>query len=71
MNGSGYASSLTAVSGYDIYVVTDVAWSDGMPISGRVPGTVTIVTPYASGNISPTAVWLSPLAQEDTILWLT
>lgn len=56
-NGTGYAPSMT----YDIYVVDDVTWSDGMSIPVRVPHTVATVSSDSLGNIPPTAVWSGPL----------
>jgi len=61
VTGSGYAPSIVAVTTYDIHVVNDVTWSDGMPIPDRVPGTATTVTSDSLGNISPTPVWSDPL----------
>jgi hypothetical protein len=55
--GIGYSPSTT----YDVYVVEDVTWVDGMAIPPRVPGTATTVTSDASGNVPPTLLWSSPL----------
>jgi len=57
VNGSGYESSKT----YNVYVVGDVAWTDGMAIPSRVPGTGHEAHSDSSGNIPPTPVWSSPL----------
>ena len=56
-NGTGYLPQTT----YDIYVVEDVTWVDGMAIPPRVPGTTTTVTTDANGNIPPTLLWSNPL----------
>jgi len=56
-NGTGYQPRAT----YDIYVVEDVTWVDGMAIPPRVPGTTTTVTTDTNGNIPPTLLWSSPL----------
>jgi hypothetical protein len=57
-NGACYRPQTT----YDIYVVEDVTWVDGMAIPPRVPGTTTTVTTDANGNIPPTLLWSNPLA---------
>ena len=51
--GTGYEPNQT----YNIYVVNDTSWVDGMTIPARVQGTATSVSSDSSGNISPTAVW--------------
>jgi len=52
--GSGYAPSTI----YDLYVVEDTTWTDGMPIPPRVVGTETSVTTDAFGNIpAGTLIW--------------
>jgi hypothetical protein len=56
-NGTCYRPQTT----YDIYVVEDVTWVDGMAIPPRVPDTATTVTTDAYGNIPPTLLWSSPL----------
>ena len=56
--GSGYC---TCVSEYDIYVVSDVDWIDGMSIPLRISGTAITVFSDSSGNILPTPVWSDPL----------
>ena len=53
VNGSGYGPSTT----YDLYVVEDTNWTDGMSIPSRVPDTAINVSSDASGEILPTAVW--------------
>ncbi len=56
--GSGYSPN----TAYDIYVVEDVvAWSDGMVIPSRVPGTAASVSSDTDGNIPATLVWSAPL----------
>lgn len=52
-NGSGYCPSTT----YDLYVVPDTTWTDGMAI----PGAPISVFSDSSGNIPPTAVMSPPL----------
>ncbi|UCB59784.1 MAG: hypothetical protein JSW72_06560, partial [Candidatus Bathyarchaeota archaeon] len=60
INGTGYSPSETFI----VYVVEDVAsWSDGMSIPSRIPGTATTVTSNPSGEIPPTAVWSTDLAE--------
>jgi hypothetical protein len=56
-NGTWYQPQTT----YDIYLVEDVTWVDGMAIPPRVPGTATTVTTDANGNIPPTLLWSNPL----------
>lgn len=54
--GSNYSSNKV----YNLYVVDDTTWSDGMNIPQRVPGTVTTVTTDGSGNIPKgTEIWSS------------
>lgn len=57
VNGSGFSQSIT----YDLYVVNDTLWSDGMLIPSSIPGTATTLTSDASGNIPTTAVWNASL----------
>ena len=57
VTGTGYAPNQT----YNIYVVNDTAWVDGMTIPARIQGTVTSVSSDSSGNINLTAVWNKPL----------
>jgi PKD repeat protein len=57
-SGTGYSPSTT----YVIYVVEDVtAWTDGIAIPSRVPGTATSISSDADGNIPATIVWSAPL----------
>ena len=54
--GSGYAASTT----YDLYVVDDTIWIDGMAIPSRVSGTAMSVTTDGTGNIPVgTIIWAS------------
>ncbi len=54
--GSGYATGTT----YDLHIVADTTWTDGMAIPSRVIGTATSVTTDASGNIpAGTQIWAS------------
>jgi hypothetical protein len=53
ISGSGFAPLTT----YDVYVVDDVTWTDGMTIPARVSGSVTTVTTDASGTFSAYPVW--------------
>jgi uncharacterized repeat protein (TIGR02543 family) len=55
--GNGYAASTT----YDVYLVEDVTWVDGMVIPPRVPSTATTVTSDAAGDVSTTSLWNNPL----------
>jgi hypothetical protein len=59
VKGTGYLP----MTSYDIYIVDDVAWTDGMAIPERVLGTVTSIVTNSFGNISKTLVWSSPLAE--------
>jgi hypothetical protein len=59
VKGTGYLPTTS----YDIYIVEDVAWTDGMTIPARAPGTATLVLSDSSGNISQTLVWSPPLAE--------
>jgi len=55
--GSGYPAASTP---YDLYVVDDTTWTDGMAIPARVAGTVISVTTDASKNIpAGTLIWTS------------
>ena len=56
-NGTGYRPQTV----YDIYVVEDVTWVDGMAIPPRVAGTATTVTSDAAGNVPATLLWSAPL----------
>jgi hypothetical protein len=54
--GGGYDAS----TAYDLYIVVDTTWTDGMDIPDRVADTDTSVTTDASGNIAPgTRIWTS------------
>jgi hypothetical protein len=53
--GSGFNANITAY----VYVVSDVNWTDGMPIPARVANTTTEVATDASGNFGVTKVWHS------------
>jgi hypothetical protein len=55
--GTGYRAQTT----YDVYVVEDVTWVDGMAIPPRVAGTATTVTSDASGDVPATLLWSNPL----------
>jgi hypothetical protein len=57
-----YGSQYGTDQEYDVYVVADASWTDGMSIPARIAGTATTVTSDASGNIpAGTQVWSSPL----------
>jgi len=53
--GSGFAASQT----YNVYIVYDTIWFDGVNITGRVQAST--VSSDSLGNISLTAVWNKPL----------
>lgn len=54
--GGGYDAS----TAYDLYIIADTTWTDGMDIPDRVADTDTSVTTDASGNIAPgTRIWTS------------
>ena len=58
--GSGYPAAGTI---YDLHVVDDTTWTDGMAIPARVAGTETSVTTDASKNIpAGTLIWTSAVA---------
>jgi beta propeller repeat protein len=57
VNGSGFQPSTT----YAVYVVDDVAWTDGMNIPTRVSGTATEIISDSSGKVIPSRVWNAPL----------
>lgn len=58
VNGTGYAPFRT----YALYIVEDVnAWTDGMSIPSRVPGTITAVSSSSLGNIVARIGWNPPL----------
>jgi hypothetical protein len=56
--GNGYSPFAT----YNVYIVNDMNWVDGMNIPNRIPGTVLSMTLDASGNIPPITFWFPPLA---------
>jgi hypothetical protein len=56
MKGSGYSPLTT----YDVYIVNDTTWVDGMTIPARVLGTVLTIT-TAGSEIPPISVWFPPL----------
>ena len=63
--GSGYAATTT----YDLYVVEDTTWVDGMAIPSRVAGTETSVTTDGSGDIpAGTLIWTSSVEGEYDII---
>lgn len=55
--GTGYAPSTT----YDVYLVEDVTWVDGMAIPPRVLGTTASISSDATGNVPATLLWSDPL----------
>jgi hypothetical protein len=55
--GTGYEAS----TDYDVYLVEDTMWVDGMEIPPPVPGTATTISSDASGNVSATLLWNNPL----------
>lgn len=55
--GSWFSPSTT----YDLYIVVDVRWIDGITLPERIPDTAKTVSTDSSGNILPTAVWDPPL----------
>jgi hypothetical protein len=57
--GTGYRPFTT----YNVYLVEDVTWVDGLAIPPRVPGTTTTVTSDSNGDIPPTLLWDDPLKQ--------
>jgi outer membrane protein assembly factor BamB len=63
--GSGYSATTT----YDLYVVEDTTWVDGMAIPSRVAGTETSVTTDGSGDIpAGTLIWTSSVEGEYDIV---
>lgn len=56
ITGNGYAPSNT----YNLYVVADTDWSDGMSIPTRISGTSNNVTSNTEGDIPSTAIWSNP-----------
>lgn len=57
VKGSGYLPS----GEYNIYLVNDTDWIDGMPIPQRIAGTALTVASNLLGNIDVTMVWPAPL----------
>ncbi len=57
--GAGYLPSTT----YDVYLVEDVTWVDGMAIPPRVVNSTATVTSDGNGDIQPTLLWDDPLKQ--------
>ena len=58
VNGSGFQPSTT----YALYVVSDVAWVDGMNIPSRVSGTAPEILSDSSGKVVPSRIWNTPPA---------
>jgi hypothetical protein len=58
ITGSGYAPSTT----YNLFVVADTDWSDGMSIPSRISGTSNNVTSNTEGAVPSTVVWSNPQA---------
>ena len=56
VTGSGYALSTT----YNLYVVADIDWSNGMSIPTRISGTSNNVTSNNEGAVPSTVVWSNP-----------
>ena len=62
-------SGLTPNTTYNIYVVTDTTWTDGMSIPSRVPGTALTVTTDGTGSIpTGTSVWTNSIAGDYDIV---
>jgi hypothetical protein len=57
VTGAGYAKNQI----FNIYIVNETTWVDGMALPERVPGTATSVSSDSSGNINTTIVWNEPL----------
>jgi hypothetical protein len=57
--GSGYPIIDSGPVTFDLYVVEDRTWTNGMAIPARVTGTATTVTTDGSGNIPVTEIWAS------------
>ena len=47
---------------YDLYVVNNVTWTNGMTIPARVSGTATSISSSDMGDIPITVVWSNPMA---------
>jgi hypothetical protein len=58
VTGTGYSPNQT----YDIYVVSETDWVDGMTIPARIQDTVTSLSSNSLGNIILTIVRNTPLA---------
>jgi hypothetical protein len=56
VTGNGYSPSII----YNLYVVADTDWIDGMSIPIRVSGTASTVTSNIEGAIPSTAIWSNP-----------
>jgi hypothetical protein len=63
-----YGSNLVSNAFYPIYVVQDVAWTEGMSIPARLPGTPTTVATNSTGQIPPTKIWTSSVAGKYDII---
>lgn len=57
VKGTGHLPSTT----YNIYLVNDTTWIEGMPIPQRVTGTATTISSDTFGNVSATIIWNAPL----------
>ena len=57
LTGSGYIANTI----YDVYIVEDTTWVDGMTIPSPVPGTITTIVADSDGKIDPTLAWSSAL----------
>lgn len=57
VNGTGFLPSTT----YNLYVVVDTRWIEGVVLPARIQDTIETVVSDASGNIHPTVVWDPPL----------
>lgn len=63
--GGGYAASTT----YNLYVVENTTWTDGMVIPARIAGTVTSVITDSSGDIpAGTLIWASSVVGQYDIV---
>ena len=54
-SGNGFQPSTT----YDIYMVQETTWTNGMTIPSRIAGSTTTVTSDKSGNINDQQLWSS------------
>jgi hypothetical protein len=57
VTGTGYSDSAT----YDVYLVEDVTWVDGMAIPPRVAGTAISISSDGTGTVPATLLWSDPL----------